>query len=114
MSCSDGTCHVGPPWLRWTLRIFNVVLFGLLGWWILHGKSLLEIIGILGYWTLLWVFTRFFARSIERSRTPRGPNTRPICARCGGDMRGREDGRTCPRCGAMYGVDHVVQKSAPA
>jgi hypothetical protein len=35
------------------------------------------------------------------------PPGRPVCARCGGNMRGREDGRICPDCGAMYGVEYI-------
>ena len=39
---------------------------------------------------------------------PPPPPGRAVCARCRGDMRGREKNRTCPSCGVMYGVDYVL------
>jgi len=45
------------------------------------------------------------AKEGQLAGPPRPPVGRPVCARCRASMRGREVGRTCPDCGAMYGVE---------
>jgi hypothetical protein len=47
-------------------------------------------------------------REYPVSHEPPPPAGRAVCARCRGDMRGREKNRTCPTCGVMYGVDYVL------
>src|SRR5262245_59932850 len=91
----------------WPIRIAGglLVCAGIAVWILLLGRwvgSLGMAIGFALNLGLGWI-----DRRLQRPRWGPVAGRRPICSRCGGDMRGREEGRTCPGCGAMYGVEYV-------